>query len=114
MHLNIGHGGRNRLEQKARIKSCGITRKAIMIFLSLCKQCQLKRKQPKKGLVVKPIISNALNSRCQVDLIDIQSQPDGDYRFILVYQDHLTKFIQIHLFNKKRRRQWQKSFMRFL
>lgn len=36
-----------------------------------------------------------MNSRCQVDLIDMQTQPDGDYKFILVYQDHLTKFVQI-------------------
>lgn len=24
---------------------------------------------------------------------DMQSQPDGDYKFILNYQDHLTKFV---------------------
>ena len=34
-----------------------------------------------------------MNSRCQVDLIDMQSQPDGDYKWICVYQDHLTKFV---------------------
>jgi len=33
-----------------------------------------------------------MNSRCQIDLIDTQAQPDGNYKFILVYQDHLTKF----------------------
>jgi hypothetical protein len=26
------------------------------------------------------------------DLIDMQSEPDGYYRFIMNYQDHLTKF----------------------
>ena len=46
-----------------------------------------------KRLVVKPFISNSLNSRCQIDLIDLESQPDGDKKFILNYQDHLTKFI---------------------
>ncbi|XP_050298540.1 KRAB-A domain-containing protein 2-like [Anthonomus grandis grandis] len=34
-----------------------------------------------------------MNSRCQVDLIDMQSEPDGEYKFILNYQDHLTKFV---------------------
>ena len=29
----------------------------------------------------------------QVDLIDMQSQRDGEYRFIMNYQDHLTKFV---------------------
>jgi len=32
-----------------------------------------------------------MNSRCQVDLIDMQSEPDGYYRFIMNHQDHLTK-----------------------
>ena len=36
-----------------------------------------------------------MNSRCQVDLIDIdmQSQADQEFKFIMVYQDHLTKFL---------------------
>jgi len=33
-----------------------------------------------------------MNSRCQVDLIDMQPERDGYYRFITNYQDHLTKF----------------------
>ena len=31
-------------------------------------------------------------SRGQVDLIDMQSQPDGEFKFILNYQDHFSKF----------------------
>ncbi len=29
----------------------------------------------------------------QVDLIDMQSQADGEFRWIMTYQDHLTKFV---------------------
>lgn len=36
-----------------------------------------------------------MNSRCQIDLIDMQAQPDGNYKLILVYQDHLTKFVNL-------------------
>merc|ERR1712098_451603 len=36
--------------------------------------------------------NNGFNSRCQGDCIDMQSCPDGEYRYIMVYQDHLTKF----------------------
>lgn len=32
------------------------------------------------------------NSRCQIDLDDFQSQPDQNFKFICVYQDHLTEF----------------------
>jgi len=100
-HIALAHGCRNRLEKELGSKYGGITREAISIFISLCEPCQLKRKQPKKGLVVKPILSNTMNSRCQVDLIDMQTQPDGDFKFIFVYQDHLTKFVQLRALKTK-------------
>lgn len=80
------------VEAEINKKYCNVTRTAIQIYLSLCEQCQGKKKIRKKGLVVAPILSDHMNSRCQVDLIDMQSEPDRDYRFILNYQDHLTKF----------------------
>ena len=50
----------------------------------------------------KAFVSNAMNSRFQVDLIDMQSQPDGDFKFILNYQDHLTKFLILRPLRFKR------------
>ena len=47
------------------------------------------------GLVVKPIISDYFNSRGQIDLVDMHSLPDGEYNYILNYQDHLTKFVHL-------------------
>lgn len=101
LHLATGHGCRDRMEREVNNKYAFITRKAIEIFLGLCETCQLKRKQAKKGLVVKPIVSKEFNSRCQVDLVDMQSQPDGDKKYIMVYQDHLTKFVQIRALKTK-------------
>jgi len=101
-HLIIGHGGRNRMEYELNKKYKNITRESIMLYLNLCKSCQKKGSTAKKGLVVKPIISNELNSRCQIDLIDIQAQPEGNYKFILVYQDHLTKFVLLRPLTHKR------------
>jgi hypothetical protein len=57
---------------------------------------------PKKGLTVKPIIHTEINSRCQVDLIDMQANSDNDYKFIMVYQDHLTKFFILRPLKFKR------------
>ncbi|XP_068203585.1 KRAB-A domain-containing protein 2-like [Palaemon carinicauda] len=37
----------------------------------------------------------------QVDLIDMQSQPDGKYRFIFNYQYHLTKVICLRALQTK-------------
>ncbi|XP_060836281.1 KRAB-A domain-containing protein 2-like [Rhopalosiphum padi] len=42
-----------------------------------------------------------LNSRCQVDLVDMQTCKDGEFKFILNYQDHLTKFIQLRPLKSK-------------
>jgi transposase InsO family protein len=59
-------------------------------------------KNSEKGLVVNPIQHNEMNSRCQVDLIDMKSNPDRDMKSILVYQDHLTKFVLLRSLHSKR------------
>jgi hypothetical protein len=73
-------------------KYCSVTRQVTDLCLTLCEQCQLKKKTPKRGLVVRPILAHYMNSRCQVDFIDMQSEPDGHYRFVMNYQGHFTKF----------------------
>ena len=80
------------MEAELRNKYCNVTGQVVDLFLTLCEPCQLKKKTTKRGLVVRPIVPNCMNSRCQVDLIDIQSEPDRYYRFVMNYQDHLTKF----------------------
>lgn len=101
-HISIGHGGRTRMVKELKNKYKNITLELITIYLNLCKPCQKKMSIPKKGLVVRPIKSSEFNSRCQVDLIDMQSQADGQYKFIMVYQDHLTKFVQLRALKSKR------------
>lgn len=101
-HLSIGHGGRDRMIKELNRRYKNITQNDIKIFLNFCESCQQKRKAGRKGVVVKPMIFSHMNSRCQVDLIDFQSQPDGNYKFILVYQDHLTKFLVLRPLQTKR------------
>ncbi|XP_055931980.1 KRAB-A domain-containing protein 2-like [Argiope bruennichi] len=43
-----------------------------------------------------------MNSRCQLDLIDLQSQADNEFKFIMVYQDHLTKSVLLRPLQSKR------------
>jgi len=100
-HITTGHGGRDRMIKNLKMKYKNITYKDILIFLSLCESCLQKQKNPKKGIVVKPLLFKELNHRCQVDLIDFQSQPDADHKFILVYQDHLTKFVVLRALKTK-------------
>ena len=100
-HLITGHGGRDIMHQKTKAKYANVTRDQLQLFTDLCEECQLKKKKIRKSLVVKPIVSHDFNNRCQVDLIDMQSQPDGDFRFILNYQDHLTKFVNLRALRRK-------------
>lgn len=57
-----------------------------MSFLSLCEFCELKKARVRKNLVVKPILSKEMNSRCQLDLIDMQAQEFDGFKWIMVYQ----------------------------
>lgn len=101
-HVSIGHGGRDRMIKELSRKFKNITRHDVEIYLQLCEPCEQKRKGVRKGIVVKPMVFSEFNSRCQVDLIDFQSQPDGDFKFIMVYQDHLTKFVVLNALKTKR------------
>ncbi|XP_023237752.1 KRAB-A domain-containing protein 2-like [Centruroides sculpturatus] len=94
-HIRIGHGKRTRMLKEFQLKYKNITYEVAMLYLNLCKQCQMKNSTPERGIVVKPMVSLELNSRCQVDLIDLKSHRNGDYKFLMVHQDHLTKFVQL-------------------
>ena len=54
-----------------------------------------KKRNKTTGLVVKPILSQNFNKRAQMDLIDMQTLPDGEFKWLMVYQDHFTKYIQL-------------------
>ena len=96
-----GHGGMEILHKEVSVTYANITQKQVKYFVESCSKCYLKKSKARKGIVVKPIVSNDFNSRCQIDLIDMQSQPDGEYKFILDYQDHLTKFCFLKPLKKK-------------
>jgi hypothetical protein len=55
-----------------------------------------------KCLVSKPILHSEINRHCQVDLTDIQSPADHEFKFIMVYKDHLTKFVLLRALQSKR------------
>lgn len=100
-HLAVSHGGKNRMLPILGRKYCNVSQEAVLLFLSLCGICLAKKKPKKRGIVVKPMVFEEMNQRCQVDLIDMQSHPDGAYRFIFVYQDHLTKFVVLRPLERK-------------
>ncbi|XP_070208806.1 KRAB-A domain-containing protein 2-like [Littorina saxatilis] len=102
-HIATGHGGRDRMLKELEKKFANIQRDSVELFKSYCLVCQEKQKRQKtKGVVVRPILTEEFNSRSQVDLVDYQSMEDGGYKWIMVYQDHLTKFVVLRPLTSKR------------
>jgi hypothetical protein len=67
--------------------------KLCKMFTDMCSICitRMKRNRPVTG--IKPIITHAFGTRGQVDLIDFQSMPNGNFSFLLNYIDHGVKFL---------------------
>lgn len=72
---------------------CNCPRPVCKLFTDTCPRCieRQQRNRPTAGL--RPIITRGFNVRGQVDLIDFQSMPDGNFRFLLNYIDHGIKFL---------------------
>ena len=71
-------------------------------YIDLCTICATESKAKSKRMKkLKPIISKTFNDRGQVDLVDMSSTPDGEYKWILHYQDHLTKFTTLRALKDK-------------
>ena len=100
---DVGHGGEKKTLFEVKKKWSNITMEYCNLYITFCEECHLKksRKQP-KGLVVKPIRSHSFLSRCQIDLINFQSLPDEDYKYILTYVNHFTKFFILSPLRSKR------------
>lgn len=94
IHTKSGHGGRDKMLNSIKNKLY-IPRRAIEIFVNLCPICEEKKSLPKKSIVTKPIVSKKFMARGHFDFIDLQYAPDGQYRWLLIYQDIATKFIQL-------------------
>ena len=98
------HFGRDRLYIELKKKYTGFSRKIVLAFVGMCQECQLqKSKKSIKSVVTKPIRRSDFASRGQVDLIDMQASGEinSPYNFLLVYQDHLTKFVVLRPIKSK-------------
>lgn len=93
-HIATGHGGRDKVLHNLK-KKCNIPRVAVEVYIELCKICNLKKTRKHAGLVIKPKVSRRFNVRGQFDLIDFQSCADCNYKWLLNYQDHSTKFLYL-------------------
>ena len=71
------------------------------MYFNSCSECQLRNcKKQLKSTVTKPIRTSEL---LQVDLVDLQNthEVNRPYSFLMVYQDHLTKFVVLRPLQRK-------------
>lgn len=93
LHAACGHKGEKKTYKKVAEHYANITMQMIKQIIEQCERCAEKSKKTNTtGIVVRPIVSRDLNERAQIDLIDYQSLPDGPYKFVLHYKEHLTKY----------------------
>ena len=100
-HECLGHPKVERTYKEVKSKYSNISRSMVEMFLDMCPICALDKIQPSRKIDQDPILSKTFNDRGQIDLIDMQSCPDGPYKWILHYQDNLTKFSYLRPLTKK-------------
>ncbi|XP_068205367.1 KRAB-A domain-containing protein 2-like [Palaemon carinicauda] len=92
-HEGIGHDGGKKTIAEVKKKWSNITQEVCYLYILFCEHChQKKARKVLKGLVVKPVRSHHIFSRCQIDLINFQTLPDGDYKYIMTCVYHFIKF----------------------
>ena len=92
VHLAGGHSKAKTFREAVKVKfGKSIPQWVQEAFVACCPTCtkRLPRKPSSAGH--KPILTTGLGSRGQIDLIDFQSCPDGNFKFLLNYQDHGIK-----------------------
>ena len=95
-HITTGHGGRDKMVVLTT-KHANRSTEPLQVPVS-----GVPERPTTKGTVVKPIIAKDFNSRADVDLIDMQSMSQGQFKWIMVYQDHLRKFCVLRPLTSKR------------
>ena len=91
-HLFGGHGVRDITNRKLKKTHVNVHEEGHPAVRGFMWDVRLEEeKSPEKSCCEANSVSNLLNFRCKVDLIDMLSQPDGCFKWICVYQDHLTK-----------------------
>ncbi|KAE8738116.1 hypothetical protein FOCC_FOCC016416 [Frankliniella occidentalis] len=99
-HRQLSHWGMHRRVAELKRKWANVTEETVLAYSALCPTCVTRNPQ-RRGLTVRPIVHRQMNDRVQFDLIGMQSAADGEFKFILHIQDHLTKFVHLRALKQK-------------
>jgi hypothetical protein len=90
-HVRTEHSGRDKTWHEVKSSYAGICYPLIGLFIETCSTCST-RKPLKKPTAGKRIISLGFLTRMQVDIIDMTSHPDNDFKYIMHARDNFSKF----------------------
>ncbi|MPC57657.1 KRAB-A domain-containing protein 2 [Portunus trituberculatus] len=79
IHRASGHGGRTIVFRETSEKYANVSRSQIELHLQFCEECHLKKSTVRKSVTVKPIVSNSMNSRAQLDVsAEVRNESGGN------------------------------------
>ena len=103
IHINGGHcKSRSFYERIKQRFGKSIPEKLVHIFVDSCPICTERKVAKTTSAGHKPILTSGMGVRGQVDLIDLQSCPDGSFKYLLNYQDHGIKLYESRPLTSKR------------
>jgi len=91
IHENLQHAGYAKTFDELKKRYSYIPRKLVAAFVNACSFCT-SRRTVSTPVSVTPTIANKFMSRVQLDLIDLRTRPNGEYRYIVHARDHFTRF----------------------
>lgn len=97
VHIQLGHIGYRKTFSALQERYYVITKNEVLEMLKHCQICWLKGGQPK----IPPVVGRHVWERVQIDLIDMRSEPDGEFRWILHVIDHFSKFTSLYALRNK-------------
>ena len=90
-HFSLAHAGQEVTATAVVHDYYGVTKKECISLLKHCAICARSRPSKSKG-PLKPIQSKRVFERVQIDLIDMSSDADGDFKWICHMECHFSKF----------------------
>jgi len=101
VHAQLGHAGYVKTFKCLHERFYGITKEQVQWLIGRCQTCLKNRPNRSRG-ELEPIISHRILERVQIDLIDMRHEPDGQFKWILHFIDHFSKFSCLAALKSKR------------
>lgn len=101
IHAASGHNGYKKTFQRVKREVFGISRAEVRWLLEHCQVCMLNVQQNTTRAFLQPNVVRDILARLQADLIDMRTNPEGEYVWILHLKDHFSKSSMLYTLTSK-------------